>query len=78
MTLNDLGQRIYTVYGAATMKVFSGREEIEEKFFKKEGATKLMEMLQIDIPHIFVPGDEQGTDFIKALNKTKEVNLFLL
>jgi len=34
MTLNDLGQRKYIDYGSASMKVFSGKEEIEDKFFK--------------------------------------------
>jgi len=77
MKLNELGQRTYTLYGAANMKVFCGRKEIEEKFFREDGATKLMEMLQIDIPHIFDPGHKQGTAFIKALNTTKEVDLFL-
>jgi len=61
MSYNDSGQRKYKKYGAAVMKVFSGREEIEDKFFQKKGVTMLMDMLQLDIPHIFIPGDLQGT-----------------
>jgi len=44
MSLNDLGQFVYTEYGAATMEVFSGKEDIEKTFFKDHGATKLMKM----------------------------------
>jgi len=77
MSYTDNGQRKYTKYGAAVMKVFSGRDEIEDKFFQKKGVTMLMDMLQLDIPYIFIPGHQQGTEFMKALNKTNEVDLFL-
>jgi len=35
-----------------------------------------MDMSQIDIPHIFIDS-KQGIAFIKALNETREVDLFL-
>jgi len=34
ISLNNFGQRKETEYGAASMRVFSGKEEVEEKFFK--------------------------------------------
>jgi len=34
ISLNDLDQRKYTAYGSASMKLFCGKEEIEERFFK--------------------------------------------
>jgi hypothetical protein len=78
LALNEAGQRKYSSYGVGTMKVFSGKEEIQAKFFKNTGPTKLMEMFQLDIPHIHLHSNIQGVRFIDALNNTKEVDLFLL
>jgi len=56
LSLDDLGQFVYTEYGAANMEAFSGKEDIEKTFFQDQGATKLMKMQQLDIPYIFLPG----------------------
>ena len=44
LSLNEDGQRKFQAYGVSTMKVFSGKNEIQKTMFAELGPTKCMEM----------------------------------